>query len=120
MVIQFEYTALDTPQQNHLAEIGIYVICSRGQALMSCAKIPYKYWYIVFILSTKTACKLDWLQVVETPSGKKKMKYELFSGRKPNFANHLQTFGEAGVVTTVDRKIKDKVDIRGVVCMVGG
>jgi hypothetical protein len=34
MPIAFEYTARNTPQQNHLAEIGIYVICCRGRALM--------------------------------------------------------------------------------------
>ena len=74
----------------------------------------------LFIFATKTACKLDWLQVVEI-SGVKKMKYdEVFSGRKPNFANHLQTFGEVGVLTTADRKIKDKVNMWGVVCMMGG
>ena len=43
------------------------------------------------------------------------MKHELFSGRKPNFAH-----GEAGVVTTADRKIKDKVDmlVMFIVCMI--
>ena len=56
MVIQFEYTACDTPQQNHLADIGIYVLCSRGRALISCAKIPYKYRYRIFIYICNQNC----------------------------------------------------------------
>ena len=33
MILDFEYTARDTPQQNHLAEIGIYTISCKGRAL---------------------------------------------------------------------------------------
>jgi hypothetical protein len=45
MPIEFEYTARNTPQQNHLAEIGIYVICCQGRALMSRANSPRIYRY---------------------------------------------------------------------------
>jgi hypothetical protein len=40
MPIAFEYTARNAPQQNHLAEIGIYVICchnlARGKSKRGC------------------------------------------------------------------------------------
>ena len=43
LVIDFEYTARDTPQQNHLAEIGITVICNLARAMMSRACVPQVY-----------------------------------------------------------------------------
>jgi hypothetical protein len=64
MPIEFENTARNTPQQNHLAEIGIYDICCRGRALMSRGNSPKKYCYHMFWLPTETACVLDWLTLV--------------------------------------------------------
>jgi hypothetical protein len=118
MPIEFEYTARNTPQQNHLAEIGIYVICCRGRALMSRANSPKKYRYRMFWLATETACVLDWLTVV-TIDGVMAMKIKHFSNSIPAFVKHLQTFGEAGVVTIVGT-IKKKVDMRGLLCLMGG
>jgi hypothetical protein len=118
MPIEFEYTARNTPQQNHLAEIGIYIICCRGQALMSRANSPKKYRYRMFWLATETACVLDWLTVF-TIDGVMAMKIKHISNSIPAFVNHLRTFGEAGVVTIVGT-IKKKVDMRGLLCLMGG
>jgi hypothetical protein len=112
MPIEFEYTARNTPQQNHLAEIGIYVICCCGRALMSRADSPKKYHYRMFWLAMETACVLDWLIVV-TIDGVMAMKII------PAFVKHLKTFGEAGVVTIVGT-IKKKVNMRGLLCLMGG
>jgi hypothetical protein len=38
--IEFEFTARDTPQQNHLAELGFAVLVNRGRALMTRANVP--------------------------------------------------------------------------------
>eukprot|EP00957_Ditylum_brightwellii_P197981 15083134-Ditylum_brightwellii.AAC.1 len=38
--ITFEYTARDTPQQNHLAELGFSVLAARGRTLMYRANVP--------------------------------------------------------------------------------
>jgi hypothetical protein len=118
MPIEFEYTARNTPQQNHLAEIGIYVICCRGRALMSTANSPEKYHYRMFWLAMETACLLDWLTVV-TINGVMAMKIKHISNSIPAFVNHLRTSGEAGVVT-IAGTIKKKVDIRGLLCLMGG
>ena len=46
--IEFEYTARDTPQQNHLAELGFAILANRGRAVLHRANIPtevcYKLW----------------------------------------------------------------------------
>jgi hypothetical protein len=118
MPIEFEYTARNTPQQNHLAEIGIYMMCCRGRALMSRANSPKKYRYRMFWLATETACVLDWLTVV-TINGVMAMKIKHFSNSIPAFVKHLRTFGEAGVVT-IAGTIKKKVDMRGLLCLMGG
>ena len=64
MVMDFEYTACDTPQQNHLAEIGIYTISCKGRAMMSRALIPKVYRFRGFFLATEMACQLDWLTAI--------------------------------------------------------
>jgi hypothetical protein len=115
MPIEFECTARNTPQQNNLAEIGIYVICCRRRALTSRENSPKKYHYQMFWLATETACVLDWLTAV-TIDGVMAMKIKDFSNSIPAFVNHLRTFGEAGVVTIVGT-IKKKVDIRGLLCL---
>jgi hypothetical protein len=40
--IQYEFMARDTPQQNHLAELGFAVLANRGRALMHRATVPMK------------------------------------------------------------------------------
>jgi hypothetical protein len=61
---------------------------------------------------------LDWLTVV-TIDGAMAMKIKHFSNSIPAFVKHLRTFGEAGVVTIVGT-IKKKVDMRGLLCLMGG
>jgi hypothetical protein len=38
--IKFEFTARDTPQQNHLAELGFAHLANYGRALMARANVP--------------------------------------------------------------------------------
>ena len=40
MKIKFELTARNTPQQNHLAELGFVTIMNRAKAMMIAANIP--------------------------------------------------------------------------------
>jgi hypothetical protein len=40
--VTFEHTARDTPQQNHLAELGFATIANRGRAMMHAANVPQK------------------------------------------------------------------------------
>jgi hypothetical protein len=38
--VKFEYTARDTPQQNHLAELGFAILGNKGRACMVVAHVP--------------------------------------------------------------------------------
>ena len=116
--IKFEYTARDTPQQNHLAEIGFAVLANRGRALMADANAPLKERYLIFGEAFKTATLLDGLTVIDI-NGVKKTRFEHWNGELPRFVKGLRTWGEAGVVKT--RTIATpKVANRGVQCMMVG
>jgi hypothetical protein len=43
--INFEYTAANTPQQNHLAELGFAFLANRGRAMMYHANLPLETRY---------------------------------------------------------------------------
>jgi hypothetical protein len=116
--IEFEFTARDTPQQNHHAELGFTVLANKGRAVMHRANIPlvlrYKLWREAFktvtLLDGLVATKID--EVIAT-------RYVHWCGANPAFAKHLRTWGEAG---TVKLKIKatPRVADRGVQCMMVG
>ena len=38
--LEFEYTGRDTPQRNHMAEVGFTTIGGRGRAMMHHANVP--------------------------------------------------------------------------------
>ena len=59
--LSYEVTARNTPQQNHLAEIGFTVLGNWGHALMSHANVPVKIRYMVFREIFITATYLDGL-----------------------------------------------------------
>mmetsp|Transcript_18815 Transcript_18815/g.23344 ORF Transcript_18815/g.23344 Transcript_18815/m.23344 type:complete len:1201 (+) Transcript_18815:436-4038(+) len=116
--VKFEYTARNTPQQNHYAELGFAVLANRGRALMHRANVPEEYRYKVFPYAFETVTKLDGLTVIEL-DGKVATRYEHWYGRNPAFKDHLRTWGEAGTVTmkvTGTPKIAD----RGITCMMIG
>ena len=46
--VEAEYTAANTPQQNHLAEISFHVLANRGRALMHRANVPLLMRYNLF------------------------------------------------------------------------
>ena len=46
--VEFEFTARDTPQQNHLAELGFAVLANRGRALMTRVNVPMEYQFKLF------------------------------------------------------------------------
>jgi hypothetical protein len=61
---------------------------------------------------------LDWLTVV-TIDGVMAMKIKQLVDKVPAFVKYIRTFGEAGVVT-IAGTVKVKVDMRGILCMMGG
>jgi hypothetical protein len=63
--INFEFTARDTPQQNHLAELGFTHLANYGRALMARANVPMSIRYKVFTKAFKTATLLDELTAIK-------------------------------------------------------
>jgi hypothetical protein len=59
LIINFEYTAANTPQQNHLAELGFAVLANRGCAMMHQANLPLETRYQLFREAFQTATLLD-------------------------------------------------------------
>jgi hypothetical protein len=91
--------ARDTPQQNHLAELGIAVTINKARAMMAAANIPLTIRYKIWKEAAKTAALFDGLMTVEI-NGVVKSRFQHAFGFNPNFAAHLRTFGEAGTVKT--------------------
>ena len=59
--IDYEYTSRNTPQQNHLVELGFAVLANCGRALMIRANVPMKERYMLFREAFMTATLLDGL-----------------------------------------------------------
>ena len=116
--IDFEYTARNTPQQNHLAEQGFAHLANLGRALMNHAHVPLKWRYKLFSKAFKTATLLDGLHII-TLEGKSDTRYKHWCGTNPKFSEHLRTWGEAATVTLKD-KSTPKIDDRGNQCMMVG
>ena len=57
--IKFEYTARNTPQHNHLVEVGFATIAGRGRAMMSHANLPKEIRNKLCKEAFSTATKLD-------------------------------------------------------------
>jgi hypothetical protein len=116
--ITYEFTARDTPQQNHLAELGFTVLANRGRALMIRANVPARERYLLFTEAFSTATKLDGLMTIKI-KGVTATRYIHFAKKNPAFAQYLQTWGAAGTVKT-KTKTTAKLANRGVQCMFVG
>ena len=86
--LKFEISAKDTPQQNHLVELGFKTIISRSRAMMIGANILPQQRHRFARMCILTATKLDSLQVISIDGVKQTRHYHYF-GRQPLFANHL-------------------------------
>jgi hypothetical protein len=114
--MQFEYTARDMPQQNHLAELGFTILGNKGRACMVTANVPMTIQYKLCPKAFKYATGTDGLQVM-TINGLTLTRYKYFCGKNPKFAQHLRTWGEAGTVKKRRKKTTPKIADQGVQCM---
>jgi hypothetical protein len=78
--ITFESTARDTPQQNHLAELGFTHLANYSRALMARANVPLNIRYKVFTKAFKTATLLDGLTVIKI-GNQEATRYEHWCGK---------------------------------------
>lgn len=113
-----EYTARDTPQHNHLVEVGFATLYGRGRSMMIAANIPKEWKPVVAQKAFETATKLDGLIPV-TIDGVTKPGIEHWCGKMPLYANHLRKWGEAGVVK-IKTNTTPKMGDRGITCMMVG
>lgn len=113
--VTFEMTARDTPQQNHLAELGFATLINKARALMAAAHVPDSIRYKLWREAITTATLLDGLQLV-TVKSVTKTRYEHAFGVNPKFTHHLRTWGEAGTVKTKLIETPKLAD-RGTACM---
>jgi hypothetical protein len=115
---KFEFTARDTPQQNHLAELGFAHLANYGRPLMARANVPMKIRYKVFTKAFKTATSLDGLTVIQI-GNKEATRYEHWCGKNPDFSEYLRTWGEVGTVKT-KLNATPRIGDRGIQCMFVG
>ena len=113
-----EYTARNSPQQNHLAEIAIAVIGNKARAMMIASNIPMVIRYKLARKAIETATKLDGLTPI-TLGGVTLSRYEHAFGALPAFAHHLRIWGESGVVS-LKSKIHSKLNNKGETCLMVG
>jgi len=117
--ITYEYTARDTPQQDSLVKVAIANVNKQLNALMARANVPDDIEHILYHKAGETVVKVDGLVPV-TINGETKTRYENWNnGKKPSFAKHLRTWGEAGTVK-VKKSTSGKLDKRGIQCMFVG
>ena len=113
--LKFEFTPRDTPQQNHLVELGFASVGNKGRAMMIRANVPIETRYNLFREAFTTATLLDGL-VVTTLNGKTATRYIHWGGESPKFAKHLRTWGDAGTVKVATGKAP-KLNNRGATCI---
>jgi hypothetical protein len=113
--IKFEFMARDTPQQNHLAELGFAHLANYGRALMARANVPLNIRYKVFTKVFKTATLLDGLTVIKI-GNMEATRYEHWCGNNPEFSEDLRTWGEVGTVK-IKTNSTPKIGDRGIQCM---
>ena len=116
--IDFECTALDTPQENSYVEVGFVTIMKRGNAMMIAANLPLEKRYVFSREAMQMATLLDGL-VNTIVEGISRTRLEYWGGSLPRWVGYLRTWGEAGVV-----KLKTKTTAKlvqdGVTCMFVG
>jgi hypothetical protein len=116
--ITFEYTARDTLQWNHLAELKFVVLGNRCRALLYRANVPRADRYLLWREAFQTAALLDGLIIIKI-DGVSKTRCEHLFGKNPEFSKHLRFWGEAGMVK-IKTKTTPELSGRGVQCMMIG
>ena len=118
LYLTIEYTARDTPQHNHLVEVGFATLHGHGRSMMIEANVPANKKHIVGQKAFQTATNLDNLTPIDV-DGVVKTRAEHWKEKLPAHANHFRKWGEAGVVK-VKTLTTPKMEERGITCMFVG
>ena len=98
LVMTWEFTSRNTPQQNSNAEAAFWKIKHRGKDMMIAAIIPKTIQLILHREAFETASKLDLLTSTAI-DGVIKSYYEHWMGDLPSFVRHMRVGGEIATVT---------------------
>jgi hypothetical protein len=88
--IKYKYTARDTPQQNHLAELAFATIINKARAMMASANIPVEVRFKLWKEAIQMATDPDGL-ILRNIEGNTKTRSEHAYGSNPKFGTHLWT-----------------------------
>ena len=113
--IQFEYTAPGTPQQNGKVERKFATLFGRVRAMLNSAGFPEDLRKSLWAEAANTATMLDTF-LISSPQDK--MAFQQFFGKGvedvKKILKHAQKFGEMCVVNNNSKKLKNKLENRGV------
>ena len=107
MKICFEYTAVNTPQQNGRVERKFATIYGRVRSMLTAAGIEGRLRHLLWAEAGNTAIHL---MNIQTSHQNQKSPYELFAKKDtpPKYASNLKRFGEIGIILKQE-KIKSKI-----------
>ena len=107
--LKFEYTAVNTPQQNGRIERKFASLYGRVRAMLNNARVTSYMRAKLWAECAKTATECENLLISNDES---ESSYEMFYGEKPRYARYLRTFGEIAILANHE-KIKGKLNDRG-------
>ena len=104
-----EFTVLETPEQNGVAERFNRTVVEAARCLLIDSKLPKNYW----VRAVDTACYARNLVVKDKNT---KSAFEKFFGRKPR-SDHLKVFGCVAYSKNRDASKKSKFDPKATKCL---
>jgi hypothetical protein len=114
--MKYEYTGRDTPQHNHMAELGFATWVNKGRALMVRSNIPMNKRYLLFREALKTVTYMDCV-VVTTVGTNKATRHEHFLWNQSKLDEISKNMGGGAGTVKIKTKNTPKLADRGVHCM---
>ncbi|KAG7357827.1 reverse transcriptase RNA-dependent DNA polymerase [Nitzschia inconspicua] len=113
LLVNFEYTAPGTPQQNGVAERKFATLFGKVRAMNTAAGLQGDIRSKLWAEAANCATDLDCLLIKELGGTS---PFELFYGYKAPYSSYLRTFGEIGIIRNI-ATVKPKLDDRGTPAM---
>jgi hypothetical protein len=110
---KFEYTALNTPEQNGKIEKKFQTLYAMIRAMLNWAPLPSKMRAKLWAQCATVDTKLENIIVKDSSNS---TSYETFDRITPTFTNYLRNFDEIGIVHD-GKKIRGKLTDHGIPCM---
>ena len=107
--IKFEYTAVNTPQQNGRVERKFAALYGRVRSMLNSARVTKQLRSKLWAECAQTATACENLLISDN---EQQCRYQLFYRENPKYARHLHKFGEIGILTN-HVKITSKLSDRG-------